>query len=198
MHPNARFKRLTPPRPWQPLSDAELATLRPYFAHQGRGRPIFDIRARLDAIFRAVTHNGPWKDLPPHMGPWDTAHRQFRRWVHKGVWTRLLQDVATSKDPVLLGLKHWLCRAFRRALRILGLFGYRLARRLGLTSALPGPPWMCPDPDLSDLLQPAICAALRESLDRRGLPDREVIRTAIAFHKMVGGARYIPRYLAPP
>ena len=26
----------------------------------------------------------------------------------------------------------------------------------------------------------------------------EVIRTAIAFHKMVGGARYIPRYLAPP
>jgi transposase len=190
--------RYTPSRPWAPLSQAELTALAPFFAQKGAGRPIFDIRARLDAIFWAVTPNGYWKDLPPHMGPADTAHRQFRRWVHKGVWTRLLQAVATSKDPVLLGLKHWLCRAFRRALRILGTAGYRLARRLGLTSALPGPPWMCPDPDLSDTLQPAICAALRESLDRRGLPSRDAIQAAIAFHKLVGGARYIPKYLAPP
>ncbi len=187
----------TPPRPWQPLSDAELATLRPYFAHQGSGRPIFDIRARLDAIFRGVTHNGPWRELPPHMGPWDTAHRQFRRWAHKGIWTRLLQDVATTRDPVLLSLKHWICRAYRRAWRILGLNGIRLVRRLGLLSALRGPVWMLPDPDMSEQLQPRISAALWASRDRRGLPDLAVIKLAKLFHKVVGGARYIPKWLAP-
>jgi len=49
--------RYSTPRPWQPLSDDELVALWPFFVHKGSGRPIFDIRARLDAIFWVACHN---------------------------------------------------------------------------------------------------------------------------------------------
>ncbi|MFC7477332.1 transposase, partial [Dankookia sp. GCM10030260] len=58
---------LTPPQPWAPLTDAEWAALRPVLAEHGcglsdhprAGRPMADPRARLDAIFRAVTLKRP-------------------------------------------------------------------------------------------------------------------------------------------
>jgi transposase len=194
-----RPPHLTPPLPWRPLTDEELATLAPYFTHRGVGRPMHDLRGRLNAIFWAVTHNGFWRDLPPAMGPWDSAHRQFRRWAHKGVWTQLLKDVAAPGAPrVLRRLEHWLCRAFRRSLRILGLAGIRLARRLGLHSALNGPIWMVPDPDLSDALLPWVLKRIKQSIGPNGLPDLAVLRAAKSFHRLVGGRACIPRRLAPP
>ncbi len=190
---------LTPRRPWAPLTDAELTLLKPFFIHGGAGRPMHDIRARLDAIFWAVTHNGYWKHLPPELGPWDTASRQFRRWAHKGVWSALLQAVAAPGAPLLLKrLTHWVCRAFRRALRILGVEGIRLARRLGLHSALNGPTWMLPDPDLSDALLPRILAKVRGCIGQPAAIAIPILRAARAFHSLVGGRRYIPRALAPP
>ena len=193
-----RSPYLTSPRPWQPLSDDELRVLWPYFAHQGSGRPICDIRGRLDAIFYAVTHDGYWHELPASMGPWATAHRQVLRWAHKGVWTQLLKDVATTSNPVLARLKHWICRAFRRAWRIVGLEGIRLARRLGLHSALRGWIWLMPDPDLSDKLWRPVLNALLASRNRRGIPSAEAITAAKLFHRVVAGAKTIPKWLAPP
>ncbi len=188
---------LTPPRPWAFLTDAELNLLKPYFTHGGAGRPMHDLRARLDAIFWAVTHNGPWRDLPAEMGPWDTASRQFRRWAHKGVWTHLLKAASRRASP-LHPLLHWLCRAFRRAWRILGLEGIRLARRLGLHSALRGPLWMLPDPDLSDQLLPTILARVRACIGRPARVILPILRAARSFHFVVGGRPWVPRALAPP
>ena len=191
--------RRSQPRRWAPLSDEEVGFLIPYFARRGAGRPLHDIRGRLDAIFWAVTHDGPWKDLPPEMGPWDTASRQFRRWAHRGVWSRLLAEVASPRcHPVLRRLEHWLCRAFRRAIRILKMPGIRLARRLGLESALPGPPHMLPDPDLSKALLPIIAQAMARCRKPNGFPDLTIIRGVKSFHTLCGGRRSIPRHLAPP
>ncbi len=196
---NLRRPGLTNPRPWQPLSDEELRALWPYFVHKGSGRPIFDIRARLDAIFWVACHDGPWKNLPPEMGPWDTAHRQFRRWVHKGTWAELLKAVALKTcPPVLRRLTHWLCRAWRRATRIVGTYAIRLARRLGLLSALKGPHWMLPDPDLSDTLLPIVQQRVMEWLAARKFHDTSVLKAARSFHFLVGGRRYVPACLAPP
>jgi transposase len=189
---------LTPPRPWAPLTDDQLRALWPYVVHRGAGRPIFDIRARLDAIFWVACHNGPWRDLPPQLGPHDTAHRQFRRWVHKGVWTQLLKDVATSTDPALRSLTHWVCRAWRRATRILGVEAIRLARRLGLLSALKGPPWMLPDPDLSERLWPLIRAKVTAFIGTGRLPEKSVLQAARSYHIIVGGRAWVPSWLAPP
>ena len=190
---------LTAARPWAPLSEAELAVLKPFFVHRGAGRPMHDIRARLDAIFWAVTHDGFWRDLPAEMGPYETAARQFRRWAHNGTWSRLLAAVADRAAPKpLKRLTHWVCRAFRRALRLLGLNGIRLARRLGLHSALNGPVWMVPDPDLSAALLPRLWGVLQRSIGANGLPQAGVLRALRSFHSLVGGRAHIPRRLAPP
>ncbi|HYI83482.1 MAG TPA: transposase, partial [Acetobacteraceae bacterium] len=123
------------------------------------GRPVRDPRCRLDAIFwlAANTRPGrappPWAALPERFGKPDTVSRQFRRWAHAGLWTKLLQALADEHVPgiaVLRRLESWICRAYRRAWRLLGVGGMALARRLGFLSALRGPSWLLPDPDLSE------------------------------------------------
>ena len=83
-----------PPRPHPararaPLTDAEWDALAPILAAQGcglaatrrAGRPAENPRARLDAIFRAVTlrhpdgGRAPWRMLPEAFGKPDTASR---------------------------------------------------------------------------------------------------------------------------
>jgi transposase len=199
MLPNRPPGRYSTPRPWQPLSDDELVALWPFFVHKGSGRPIFDIRARLDAIFWVACHNGRWRDLPPHMGPWDTAARQFRRWVHKGVWEELLGAVAArGAPPALRGLEHWVCRAFHRALRILGMRALRLVRRLGLLSALKGPAEWYPDWDLSVALLPGVLRAVQRQIASRGAPLKTLLAGCKSFHALCGGRRWIPSWAAPP
>ena len=194
MHPH-----LTNPRPWQPLSDAELAAIIPFVTRHGAGRPIFDIRARLDAILWVACHNGPWKDLPPEMGPADTASRQFRRWAHAGVWTTLLKAVASpNAPPALRRMEHWVCRAYRRALRILSIPGIVLARRLGLYSALNAPPHMLPDPDLSKIVTPYLQAQVQALIGRFDRGMIPILQQLQAAHRLCGGRTRIPRWMAPP
>lgn len=166
---------LTPPHPWAPMTDEEWAFLRPLLpgtTNGGAGRPMRDARARLDAIFRAVTlkrpwteggGRAPWRALPPEFGKADTARRTFRRWAAEGLWERLLRlvsDKSGARTPMVAALRYRVCCAFRRAIKLLGLRGIVLARRLGLYSALPAPSQCLPDPDLSEIYMPVILRAL--------------------------------------
>lgn len=87
------------PRPWTPLSQAEWAILKPYVANPGPGRPLRDPRGRLDAIFRICLTNIPWSRVSADHGPTDTIARQFRRWAHEGLWSRLLTQSARRRAP---------------------------------------------------------------------------------------------------
>ena len=55
---------------------------------------------------------------------------------------------------MLRRLESWICRTYRRAWRILGVWGVALARRIGFLSALRAPSVLLPDPDLSDGIIP--------------------------------------------
>ena len=82
-HPNP----YTTPRPWAPLTEAEWSAIGGHLAALGcgmsfgprPGRPPEDVRARLDAIFRAVTikagdgGRAPWRALPQNFGKADTV-----------------------------------------------------------------------------------------------------------------------------
>ncbi|MCI0754556.1 transposase [Teichococcus vastitatis] len=146
--------RLSPPRPWAPLSDAEWHALLPYLLPRSpQGRPIRELRARMDAIFHTACSHAPWADLPDRFGKPDTVSRYFRRLTHAGLWQRLLLALAEAAPAhPLRAIEHWICRAARRAHRILGLPLILLVRRIGLRSALPAPPWLLPDPLLSETL----------------------------------------------
>lgn len=180
----------TAPHRFAPLTDAEFAALAPYLHREGPGRPIDRPRETLDAIFAALLSNTRWS----HQGErHDTLHRRFRRWAHAGLWTRLLTDAAQRR--ALKPLRYRICRAYRAAIRILGIRAIALARRLGFLTALPGPPWMLPDPILSE----TVTAGLRKALIAYPFPDPRlipVLRTLRALLVTAAGRR-IPRCLAP-
>ncbi len=204
---------LTPATPWAPLSDAEWAALAPILAAQGcglaeaprAGRPMANPRARLDAIFRAVTlkhprgGRAPWRMLPEAFGKPDTISRTYRRWAHANLWARLLAEVARPGcPPALAGLTHRICCAFRRAIRIMGLRAIVLARRLRLFSALPAPSACLPDPDLSELAIPAVRRLLNSLQANPGWrPPGLLFRALDGLLRLAGGRSRIPRWMEP-
>jgi transposase len=179
--------RFTPAHPWQPLSDAEYATLGAFLPPtEGpgrRGRRPADRRRTLDAIFWVACSQGPWKELPAELGRPDSAHRQLRRWARAGVLDRLLFAAAGAgprggdrrrrpRSPAerllragLAALEYRLRRAWRRMARLASVASLLLAKRLGLWTALPCAPWFLPNPDLSETLQ-RLVEALFARLER--------------------------------
>jgi transposase len=128
----------------------------------------------MDAIFRTTSAHAPWRETPPAYGKPDTIARHYRRLTHAGLWERLLIALADcAPDHPLRQIEHLIVRACRRAHRILGIGFLVLIRRIGLRSALNGPPWLLPDPDLSERLSrlpiplkiPATPAGQRERTD---------------------------------
>jgi len=142
-----------PRHPHTPLTDLQWQTLLPYLLPRSpAGRRIGDLRTRMDGIFHiALTPGEPWKNLPARYGNAETVARYFRRLTHAGLWHRLLEALPNlpAFHP-LRAIQHAILRATRRAARIGGMPLLLLIRRLGLRDALNAPPWMLPDPDLSE------------------------------------------------
>jgi transposase len=84
------------------LTDAEWAFLSPFLL-EGRvrsGRPPTDHRRVMNAIFWIARQGLPWRELPPDMGNWNSAFRQYRRWRQHGVWDSLERHLeAIEPDP---------------------------------------------------------------------------------------------------
>ncbi len=74
-----------------------------------------------------------------------------------------------------------------------------LARRLGFLSALRGPSWLLPDPDLSELVFAKLRAAILRAREHgsRFLPDG-FLRSYRRLLGIAAGQRSVPRCLAPP
>ncbi|WP_431283642.1 transposase [Humitalea sp. 24SJ18S-53] len=177
-----------PPRPWSPLSDAEWQALYPFLAHRSpAGRQVGDLRSRIDAIFHVACAQAPWRDVPDRFGKPDTIARYFRRLTHGGLWQALLKAlVPLDETHPLRAIQTFIFRACRRAHRILGLQFLVLIRRLGMRSALNGPPWLLPDPDLSERVMRHCWPAI----ERR---DITVIRLLRKLLRTLAGKRSIPR-----
>lgn len=140
--------------PFTHLSDRQWDALRPYVEKDHpAGRPMADLRHRMNAILFLISTDAPWRELPAGYGAAPTIARHFRRLTHAGLWENLLialKDLG-PRHP-LQQLRAVIFRGARRAARLRGLRIIVLARRLRLLEALPGPSWMVADPDLSQTL----------------------------------------------
>jgi transposase len=182
--------------PFTQLSDRQWAALRPYVEKDGpAGRPMADLRRRMNAILMLISTDAPWRELPAEYGAWATTARHYRRLTHAGVWEHLLialHDLG-PRHP-LQQLRRLLFRAARRAASLRGLRIIVLARRLRLLEALPGPSWMVADPDLSQSL---VAWQIREY--EKGGPHgfgrfvREWGRTLRNLLTLAGGRPNMPR-----
>ncbi len=178
----------TPARPWAPLSDLEWHALYPYLHPRSpAGRQVGDLRQRIDAIFHVACTHAPWRDVPARYGKPDTIARYFRRLTHAGLWQTLLEHLV-ELEPAhpLRWIEAFIVRACRRAHRILGIGFLMLIRRLDIRAALNGPPWLLPDPDMSERL---LCHTLPAVL--RG--DLGVIRLLRRLLRTLAGRRSIPQ-----
>ena len=63
-----------------------------------RGRSGTDKRLFVDAVLWLARMAAPWRDLPPELGHWRTAHSWFRRGTISGVYTRLFNGLTASPD----------------------------------------------------------------------------------------------------
>lgn len=181
--------------PHRPLTDRQWAALRPYVerAHP-QGRPMADLRHRMDGIFWLLTTDAPWREVPPEYGQAGTVARHFRRLTQAGVWERLLQALHDlgPRHP-LQGLRRVIFRAARRAYRLRGLGILVLARRLKLYGALPGPAWLLPDPDLSKTLFDWQRRACEKGLGHFLRLVRDWGRPLRNLLTLAGGRAHIPR-----
>jgi transposase len=179
--------------PYDRMTDEQWTILSIYLPMPARGRPC-DQRARMDAIFRVAATEGAWHELPAAYGKGRSVARHFQRLTHAGVWERLLQALAASPPgSVLREMEGLICRAARRAIRMRGLPLIALARRLDLLRALPGPPSMVPDPDLSPIIRRLPVAQRFRHWRRDKGASLEFIRGLKSLHRLAGGVKHIPR-----
>ena len=56
-------------------------------------------RRFVEAVRRIARTGSPWRGLPECFGDWHRVYVRYKRWSHKGVWSRLFD--ALSGEPGL-------------------------------------------------------------------------------------------------
>ena len=68
-----------------------------------RGRPSGDLRRQLEGMLAVMRRGGPWRDVPPTCGPWQTIYARYALWVRTGVWAQIAAilhpDLAAPEPP---------------------------------------------------------------------------------------------------
>ncbi|WP_165943378.1 transposase [Roseicella aquatilis] len=193
-------RRYTPKRPWAPMSDAEWAAVLPHLrvVVMGQGRPLADARARIDAMFRIAASGQPWHRLPEQYGKPDTVSRHFRRLARMGLWMRLLGACAApDAPPALRRIEHFVVRAARRAMRVLGMDAAVMAERLGLLSAMPVLPIYLCRPHWFGVFEGHLAETLRAHRDAPlALPFKD-LRILLRVMRFYAGKPWHRRWAEP-
>lgn len=95
------------------LSDAQWARIEMLLPGKkgDRDRTGADNRLFVDAILWLARTASPWRDLPPELGNWRTAHCRFRRWTHAGVWESLFKTLSAEPGFECVLVDATICKA---------------------------------------------------------------------------------------
>ncbi|MDO4900465.1 IS5 family transposase [Actinomyces sp.] len=82
------------------LTDAQWELLAPLLPREsGRGRPrVYPLRDMINAIRWRTRVGAPWRDIPPHYGPWWRAYALYRAWQLAGIWERIESALVAQAD----------------------------------------------------------------------------------------------------
>lgn len=77
------------------LTEAQMQRLEPFFP-KSHGKPRVDDRRVLSGII-FINRNGlRWRDAPSEYGPSKTLYNRWKRWSDKGVFARMLLELASQ------------------------------------------------------------------------------------------------------
>lgn len=65
------------------------------------GRRFQNERRTLEAVIWRMRNGTPWRALPAEFGPWWRAAQIHIRWLRKGMWARLFEDLREQGRPDL-------------------------------------------------------------------------------------------------
>lgn len=80
------------------LTDDQWRRLEPLLPKARRGPQAQDRRRIVNGILWLDKTGAPWRDLPERYGPWRTVASQYYRWLHAGVWERVLAVLQAQGD----------------------------------------------------------------------------------------------------
>jgi transposase len=80
-----------------------------------KARPAKDNRPMVNAMVWILRSGAPWRDLPPHYGPWKSVHRRFSRWRQQGIWQRVLAEFRKDADGIAYLVDATIVRAHQDA-----------------------------------------------------------------------------------
>jgi transposase len=62
------------------------------------GRPMTPHRTVIEGALYRLRVGIPWRDLPPHFGPWQTVWKRHARFSKDGTWDRMLTALLIEAD----------------------------------------------------------------------------------------------------
>ncbi|WP_445810523.1 IS5 family transposase [Yoonia sp.] len=90
------------------LSDTQMAKLEPFFP-KSHGKPRVDDRRVMSGII-FINRNGlRWRDAPAEYGPHKTLYSRWKRWSEKGIFARMLLELADQgggTDTLMIDATH--------------------------------------------------------------------------------------------
>ena len=90
------------------LTDEQMAMLSPFFP-KSHGRPRLDDKRVLSGII-FINRNGlRWRDAPGAYGPPKTLYSRWKRWSEKGIFARMLLELADQggeTDTLMIDATH--------------------------------------------------------------------------------------------
>ena len=75
------------------LSDAQMARLHPFFP-TSHGKPRVDDERGLSGLLFVNRTGLRWRDAPAAYGPAQTLYNRWKRWSEKGIFARMLLELA--------------------------------------------------------------------------------------------------------
>jgi transposase len=97
------------------LTDAQMERLRPFFP-KSRGKPRVDDRRVLSGIIFIQRNGLMWKHAPAAYGPPKTLYNRWKRWSRRGVFARIMTDLAAqAQDTEIVMIDATHAKAHRTA-----------------------------------------------------------------------------------
>jgi len=97
---------------------------------KGKRGPRTDNRRFLNALLWMARSGARWRDLPEHLGDYETVKRRYYRWIEMGVLDEILAALAREADLEWLMIDSTIVRAHQHAAGASRQKGGRMPRAL--------------------------------------------------------------------